>query len=190
MTAVVTLIRHLAVDPAMSGRCYGRRSDPSLAPDATAHLPTVEQSVDERVTSPARRARDTAAALHPGPWRLATEWAERDFGDWEGRRWEDCWAGVPHAAVADAAAYLDFDPPGAEPYNAVAERVAAGLEALQIGSSVVVTHLGTIRAVLHRCCDWSPDQVFAQTIRPGGVVVLGHDGQRWSVTNIAPGATP
>jgi alpha-ribazole phosphatase len=170
----VTLVRHLAVSSNVAGRCYGQRLDPGLADDAAPPMPglTPLARMATRRTSPAARAQATAALIDGAAWTVDAAWAERDFGDWEGRPWEDCWEDVPPSAFAGPEAYLGFDPPGAEPYGKVVRRVTAALGLLPSGQHLTVTHLGPIRAALHAVCGWSAERVFATTIGHGGGVVL------------------
>lgn len=185
----VTLVRHLAVSSEVEGRCYGQRLDPGLADDAAPPAPQLSalSQVAFRRTSPAARARATAALIDGGPWTEDAAWAERNFGEWEGRRWDACWADVPAAALDSAEAYLGFDPPGAERYDAVASRVSGALDALAAGRHLIITHAGPIRAALSAACAWGPDQVFSATIGHGGVVVLNHGQDGWTARIGLPG---
>lgn len=185
----VTLVRHLAVSSEVDGRCYGQRLDPGLADDAVPPPPQLSALAHAAVrrTSPAARARATAALIGGDAWTVDAAWAERDFGDWEGRRWDDCWADVPPNAFDSPEAYLSFNPPGAEPYAEVAQRVAAALRMLPTGPHLIVTHAGPIRAALNAACGWSPDRVFAATIGHGGVVLLSHERDGWTARIGLPG---
>ena len=185
----VTLVRHLAVSSEVDGRCYGQRLDPGLADDAVPPAPQLSAVAHAAVrrTSPATRARATAALIGGDPWTVDAAWAERDFGDWEGRRWDDCWADVPAASLESAEAYLGFDPPGAEPYAEVAQRVAIALGMLPTAHHLIVTHAGPIRAALNAACGWSPDRVFATAVGHGGVVVLSHERDEWTARIGLPG---
>ncbi len=185
----VTLVRHLAVSSEVEGRCYGQRLDPGLADDAAPPAPQLSALASGAVrrTSPATRARATAALIGGDAWTVDAAWAERDFGEWEGRRWDDCWADVPPEVFESPEVYLGFDPPGAEPYATVAQRVADALDGLAPGPHLIVTHLGPIRAVLHAACGWSADRVFAANIGHGGVVVLSHERDGWTARIGLPG---
>ena len=143
----IVLLRHGAVDS--NGCCYGQRHDVALSRGGTAQATAAARPDRPRrcrsCSSPALRARTTAAAL--GASRASTaRWAERDFGDWESRPWDDCWAEAPEA-LAGIDAYVAYTPPGAEPLDAVAARVAEALEELD-EPTVVVTHGGPIRLAL------------------------------------------
>ena len=110
------------------GLCYGRL-DLECVADAldTAALRLGGLAEGCRiVTSPARRARDLAAMLGPDV-AVDGRLQELDFGDWEGRRWQDLGREPVEAwqrALPDAA------PPGGETLSAMAARCAAWLASL------------------------------------------------------------
>ena len=129
------------------GLCYGRL-DLECEPDAldTAALRLGGLAEGCRiVTSPARRARDLAAMLGPDV-AVDGRLQELDFGDWEGRRWQDLGREPVEAwqrALPDAA------PPGGETLSAMAARCAAWLASLdRRGPPVLaITHAGPIRVI-------------------------------------------
>ncbi|MCY0389098.1 histidine phosphatase family protein [Robbsia sp. Bb-Pol-6] len=124
---------------------------------------------------------DTPPALAPDP-RLA----ELDFGDWEGRRWDD----VPRAALDAWAADIEHAAPhGGESVAQLAARTDSwlsdiGARATATGAAtVVLTHAGVIRVMTARalslptltCLDW--------TLQMTGICRLSRartDG-RWSL---------
>jgi alpha-ribazole phosphatase len=143
------LIRHPrpAVAPDI---CYGQLDLP-LADGALAaildRLPALPTTTRLR-SSPARRCRSLADALHAVPL-LDPRLLERNFGHWEGQRWEaidrdaiDAWAADP----------WDFAPPGGESTSQLVSRVAAALdeETSLGGQAVWITHQGVIRAAAGR----------------------------------------
>lgn len=129
------------------GLCYGRLD---LECDAQA-LETAASSLQHlaasaRVfSSPARRAFDLASRLYHGA-AADPRLQELDFGDWEGRRWQDlgreaidAWRqGLPDAA-----------PPNGETLTAMAARCSDWLASLQADARPVlaVTHAGPIRLI-------------------------------------------
>lgn len=166
MTGTLLLVRH--AEPRDGDCCHGARSDPALSPlgvRQAAALPLrVRVLADEFgavrrvVTSPAARARATAApfvatfGLEPV---VDERLRERDWGDWEGRPWDELWPTVPREVTADAASYLAWTPPGGEATEDVAARVDAALADLlgAGGTTVVVTHAGVVRQVLASALD-------------------------------------
>ena len=133
------------------GTCYGRLDVP-LAPGwrgwAIEQADRLAATAPVRIwTSPASRCLSVADVLAR---RLGLEaipdqrLLELDFGDWEGRRWED----VPRAALDRwAADPLGFRPPGGESGSALIERVGSFARALadDACSCVVVSHGGPLR---------------------------------------------
>ena len=97
------------------------------------------------------RAADTkrlAEALGPQV-RTDARLSEIDFGEWEGRRWDD----IERKAIDDwAADVLNFTPPGGESVADLQRRVidfASDLAGAFSGPRVaLITHAGVIRALL------------------------------------------
>jgi alpha-ribazole phosphatase len=140
------LVRHPRPRGAQ-GLCYGRldlECEAGALEDAAAKLRGLAAG-HRLVTSPARRARDLAARLGAGAG-IEPRLQELDFGDWEGRLWQDlgrdaveAWQrGLPHAA-----------PPNGESLTAMANRCAEWLTDLDPeGQPVVaITHAGPIRVI-------------------------------------------
>ncbi len=131
----------------VSGICYGRldlECEPGAVDAAVARLR--ELAVVARVfSSPARRARDLAARLSTDAV-VDPRLQELDFGDWEGRRWQDlgreaikAW----HMGLPDSA------PPNGETLSAMSARCDSWLKSLQPGQSpaLAITHAGPIRVI-------------------------------------------
>ncbi len=101
------------------------------------------------VSSPLRRARETAAAIGAATG-LTVEIDERlielDYGDWEGSRFGD----LPDGAFATWRADATFAPPGGESLVDVRTRVVPCLAELleREGSVVVVSHVSPIKAAV------------------------------------------
>ena len=98
------------------------------------------------IASPLRRARRLAEALLP-QIRIDERLSEIDFGDWEGKAWDD----IDRAALDRwAADVLGFVPPGGESVAQLQSRVidfAKELRGLEIPRVALVTHAGVIRAL-------------------------------------------
>ena len=129
------------------GICYGRldlECEPQALSEAVLRFGKLA-SASLIFTSPARRARDLAA-------RLATQMIvddrlqELNFGDWEGRRWQDLGR---EAIDAWSQGLPDSAPPNGETLTAMADRCASWLRSLQPAESPVfaVTHAGPIRLI-------------------------------------------
>jgi broad specificity phosphatase PhoE len=96
------------------------------------------------IVSPLARTRSTAALLSGLTPVVDDRWVEAGLGEWEGRR--------PAEIGADYARWRsgELTPPGGEAASAVADRVGAAVRAAaeQPGPVLILTHGGTIRAVL------------------------------------------
>lgn len=146
----LALLRHPPV-VAVAGSCYGRLDLP-LAPGwegwAVAQAQHLAALAPERIwTSPARRCLSVADAL-AGRLGLAVTPDERllelDFGEWEGRAWDD----VPRAAIDRwAGDPLGFRPPGGESGAALIGRVAGFAQMLTDAGRpcAVISHGGPLR---------------------------------------------
>lgn len=128
-----------------AGICYGRLD--VAAPLESGLVDRLRQSLPSGLplwSSPLRRCRDLAAALHPQPifdGRLR----EMNFGAWEGQAWDD----IPRAELdAWAADVADFAPPEGESPRAVQLRALAFVAGLSVPEAIVVTHAGVIRCLL------------------------------------------
>jgi len=170
----VTLIRHALVEPAWTQRCYGSRCDPGISPEGAAaavQLARALPGVPRLVASPARRARETAQHL-AAEFSIDRRWAERDFGEWEGRMWSECFARTPVSVTENAAAYVEYTPPGAEQFVDVIARVEQALTDYNAYAAVaVVTHAGPMRAAL-LLAGMPLDDVFAVDIPPCARITL------------------
>jgi alpha-ribazole phosphatase len=165
--------------------CAGQRADPPLAPEGREQLreaiARLALDPDAVVAAPSRRARDSAALLGL-PVRLDARLAERDWGVWEGRRWEEVWSSVLDAVRADGAAYAAFTPPGGEPLSQVAARCwAAALElTAEPGRTVLaVTSAGPLRVVVGAALGLPAARLFALDAEHGRAAILSRRGRAW-----------
>lgn len=147
---MLILLRHGETAVNAAGALQGR-SDPTLTDVGRAQagrlLAALPGPLDAVVSSPLRRARETAGALGQ-PVEIDERWIEMDYGEWEGRalasirdelwarRWDDpAWA-----------------PPGGESLLAVGARVRAAcgdlLERARDAHVAVVTHVSPIKAAV------------------------------------------
>jgi broad specificity phosphatase PhoE len=152
----IVFVRHGATD--WSGRRYCGRSDPPLsaagrvaAHELAARLaPTLARDV-LIVTSPARRARETAEAISAAAGvdgiEVDERWSEADFGTAEGRTFDELARLEPDLASTLAGGATDIDWPEGETASDLAARVEAAWMALVVRArpAVVVSHAGPIR---------------------------------------------
>lgn len=137
--------------------------------------------VDRVVTSPLRRARETARSFTT---RAVTDdrLVERDFGAWEGQPWTALWATVDPAVLVDPVAYAAFTPPEGEPADGVEARVRAAVDDLTAtpGATVLaVTHAGPLRLAVALALGLDARQTFALGADHARAAVLARHGDDW-----------
>jgi len=181
---LIDLLRH--GETATPGRLLGR-TDPALS--ETGWRQFARQTADRRwdaiVASPRQRTRAPAerlAAERALPLRIDDDWAEIDFGDWDGREISELRADAP---TADALAALYRSPdaagaPGGETWHALNARIARALARLLEMPApdrlLVVTHAGPMRAALALACGIPFANLWAFKIDPGTRITL-HAGR-------------
>ncbi|BBF93772.1 alpha-ribazole phosphatase family protein [Blastochloris tepida] len=177
---MLVLVRHTQVQ-GVAGLCYGRFEAglaATFADEAEAVRGALPAEIAAVYSSPAARCRALAAQLHPAPV-LDDRLHELDFGQWEGRRWDD----IPRAELdAWCGDFVTLAPPGGETFAALAGRASAFAEDItrRHGDAPVaaITHAGVIRALLARglalteafSIDAPPGSVHLVTLAPAGAV--------------------
>ncbi|MEN2786603.1 histidine phosphatase family protein [Sphingomonas qilianensis] len=151
------LVRHPPVAKAWAGRCYGRsdmgwsRAGAAMAADLAAQLG--EQRLEAIVHSGALRTRRLAAMIGArtgAPVQEDGGWLERDFGSWEGRRWQAIWRETGDLMDRMMTDPIGFRPGGGETGEALSARAQAAWQRLPSrGTLLVVAHGGPIAAL--RC---------------------------------------
>ena len=150
------LIRHMPTSWNAAGRLQGGEDVPVDSVTAPKWQMPPELAQFRWLTSPLRRARDTARLLGIPEPAIEPRLSEMRWGAWEG----ETLAGLrdrlgAEMAVAEAAG-LDLRPPGGESPREVQARVRPLLaEIAQSGRpTAAVTHKGVIRAVLALATGW------------------------------------
>jgi alpha-ribazole phosphatase len=146
------LIRHTTPEIA-SGTCYGQLDielNSSFDNEATEVLDCLP-AVELIITSPLLRTRCLAehlAQAHQCEWRSDPRLKEMQFGDWEGKKWDDI---SRHEVDAWSADTLNYVPPNGESARQMMQRVQEMLrdvEKLPQQTIALVGHGGSIRGVL------------------------------------------
>jgi len=162
----VDLLRHGAV---VGGERFRGATDDPLSARGFARMRAVVAGAgretggrsppyDALFSSPARRCAEPArelAARHGLPLVLLPELGERRFGTWENRRAGELSSAELRQFWTDPAG---FTPPGAEPFEALRERVLRGWDRVlehRTDFPLVVTHGGVIRVILGQVLDLS-----------------------------------
>jgi broad specificity phosphatase PhoE len=188
------LVRHTAVSARYAGRCYGR-TDVALSAAGLAEARTVaaalaEEDFDAVFSSPSRRAR--LLALRVGaklgrPVRIEPRMAERHFGAWEGRSWDEIWTAEGEAMDGMIDAPDSYRPGGGETTDELAARVLAWFRGLAPGAAfVAVAHGGPIAALAGSLLEEPPRRWLRYVPAPGCGLRLEADGSGWRVTPWRP----
>ena len=179
MPTRLTLICHGATAATRSGAFPADEPLEERALARAAGLRPMIRRADRAWTSPALRARQTAAALGLD---AVEEPALRDvdYGRWAGRRLEEVQAAEPEGVVA----WLgdpDAAPHGGEALSAMLRRAAAWLDAGagEGGHGVAVTHAAVIRAAILHVLAAPASSFWRLDIAPLSMAELSHDGRRW-----------
>lgn len=155
MTEIV-LVRHASTS--WTGHRYCGRSDPPLSAPGRAAARSLAAALSPTlapgfliVTSPARRARETAAIIGTATGivdiELDEQWHEADVGIAEGRTFDELAALDPDLARALASGATAVDWPGGETAAELEARIAGAWMALvaRARPAVVVSHAGALR---------------------------------------------
>lgn len=171
MTSTVTrwwLVRHAPV-VGHDGRIYGSNDVPADVSDSETFRKLADSLPENGllVSSHLSRARHTADALIEGGLRFAERFieedlGEQDFGEWQGRTWDDISAEEEAVGAHKFwTAPASHAPPGGESFHAVIDRVGQVVQRLTDrhgGRDIVaVIHGGSIRATLAHALAIDPE---------------------------------
>ncbi len=174
---IVAFVRHGMTAWNEEGRMQGRRDVPLSArgraevrswrlPPPASGIPRLDPPW---VSSPLRRAVETAAILCGAPPRREPALIEMDWGEWEGLDLPELRRRHGEAFARNEAAGIDFRPPGGESPRDVQVRVVRWLatQAAERESLFAVTHKGVLRAVLAAATGWDMTGKAPQRLRHG-----------------------
>jgi probable phosphoglycerate mutase len=189
-------LRHGETDWNVEGRLQGRQDIPlnalgrEQAARAGRKLKDILASGGLRPeamlfqSSPLGRTRETLEiarrelGLPPKGGAFDDRLLEFTFGRWEGLTWPEVCARDPARAVARAVDKWNFCPPGGESYAQLAERLAPWL-AEQDRPSVVISHGGVARALMHMIGGLRLERAPMANIWQGRVLVFSKDRFDW-----------
>ena len=173
------LLRH-GETPLSVQRRFSGRGDPELterglaqARAAAARLSTYD--VTAVVSSPLRRARQTAQAVSDAVGAevvVEDGLAETDFGEWEGQTFAE----IQRAWPAEMSAWLaspDVGPPGGESFTQTFARVRTARDKLLAGypggTVIVVSHVTPIKTLLMDALDAPPTALYRIHLDPASL---------------------
>ena len=162
-------------------------SDEPLDPQARRKLAASSfrsLHADRYVTSPARRATETARALNLAA-AIEPMLRDCDYGRWTGNSLEQVQAREPEA-LAEWLQNPGAAPHGGESMLALMARVSAWLDALQTASEevVAVTHASVIRAAIVHAIEAEPRSFWRIDVSPLSLARLNGANGRWTLVSI------
>ena len=179
----IALLRHGRTEWNEAGRLQGRSdipvSDSERERLATLALPP-EWTDADILSSPLKRARETADILAKNPIREDASLIELNLGDWEGKRGVDLLAD-PASGYRHVEEWgWDGRPPNGETPRELLARidpVLAGLER----DTVIVSHINIMRVLLATAYDWHFDGEMPFRIKRNRLYVLRREGSGWAL---------
>ena len=174
---MLVLVRHGQSELNAAGRLAGRLDTPLTelgvvqAKAMSASLADLGEPV-EVISSPLRRARDTAAAIGL-PVVVDERWIELDYGPYDGQLLGD----VPAEMWARWRSDASYAPPGGESLAALGWRVREACEEL-LGDpdrlTVVVSHVSPIKAGVAWALGVGDEVAWRMFLAPASITMIGH----------------
>jgi broad specificity phosphatase PhoE len=196
MAKQLLLVRHGAIDAYYDRRYAGRIDVPLNDPWRAEAEPLVRfvraHNPTQFYCSPLLRARQTFELLTPKnaawPMTLDDDLREVDFGNWEGRTWDEVAAEQPETTSAWWEFRDDFAFPGGESIAGFAERTRQAAWRLAADPAEVVlavTHGGAIRMILCHLLGLPVRNFLKFNPRRGTCAVLERPfGDSWVLTGL------
>jgi alpha-ribazole phosphatase len=182
-TTRLLLIRHAQPDEDARGRCYGRL-DIGLSARGQRRAQLLARTLDRIplaavYSSPSTRTLETAAPLaaaHQLSPSVEDALREIDFGELEGRSYDEIQAAYPdlYRSWMETPTLVEF--PGGESYTQLRERALAALEAIRARHrgevAAIVSHGGILRAMLADCLRMPDEAIFRVDQSYGGLSII------------------
>lgn len=156
----LAVLRHGSTEWNEARRIQGRRdialSERGRREVALWRIPAPWRADVRWLSSPLRRASETATIVAGSAPELIPALIEMDWGEYEGFRLDELRERHGAAFAANEARGLDFHPPQGESPRMVLERVTAWLRefAAEADDAIAVTHKGVIRSLLVAATGW------------------------------------
>jgi alpha-ribazole phosphatase len=187
------LIRHTETE-ATAGRCIGQ-SDVALSEKGSADVATLVEQLKALapsvvISSDLSRCRVLADALAKAmkvEVVFESAWREVNFGEWEGKTWDEIYAEDRTHYEAWAKDFVTIAPPEGESFVNLQERISCQLNALtahQAEMLVVITHAGAIRAAISSAIGVPLERVFSIHLNYGALVQLSRNSGLWTLQNL------
>ena len=185
---VLWLLRHPEPEASARGRCYGSL-DVALSPEGIRQARSVADRLAQETftaiyTSPRQRCRQAAQILAAGrtcPVETKAALRELDFGQFEGRTYDEIAALYPDLYQQWMERPTETQFPGGESYGEMHARVMAitrDLPSRHAGQSIaLVTHGGVIRIILADALGMDSGNIFRIGQRYGAINVVRYFGE-------------
>ena len=178
----LVLVRHAETERSAQGRCYGSL-DVGLSEHGQSQCAALAEALAAEpvavvLASPRIRAVETGdaiAAPHGLPVRVDADLRELDFGELEGRTYDEIAESMPELYAEWMTNPTGVRFPGGESYaelEARALRAVASARAEFDGAVVAVTHGGVVRAVLSDVLGVPADRIFRIAVAPASLSVV------------------
>ena len=170
----VYLIRHTAVAIGKD-TCYGQTDVPlaaSFQEEVAKIITELPKDFDAVYSSPMQRCEHLAYALGYQNAILENALLEMNFGDWEGKKWNDINYQELNNWMVD---FVHVKPPNGENLKKLFERVTLFLERLRSQTHqkvLLVTHAGVIRCVWAYMLDIPLQNIFKIPVDYGQVLSI------------------
>jgi alpha-ribazole phosphatase len=195
------LLRHPEPESRATGRCYGSL-DLSLSDKGIRQARAVAQTMAGEplaaiYSSPRQRCQQAASILAEGrncPVETADAFRELDFGEFEGRTYDEIAAACPdlYRQWMETPTKVQF--PGGESYCDLRMRVVAAAGELRTrfaGQSIaLVTHAGVIRVLLAEALRMRAEDIFRISQRYASLNLIRYLGEFPVVDRMNAEATP
>ena len=181
MPARLTLVCHGATAATRAARFPLDEPLEESAAAGTASLAAKLRHGDFVLTSPALRARQTAAAFSPDAV-VDPALSDCDYGHWSGRAIAEVQAEDPDG-IAAWLADTSAAPHGGESIAQLCRRATGWMDSRRAknGHTIVITHAAFIRAAILSALVAPTSSFWRIDIEPLGKVDLRSDGTRWSL---------
>jgi alpha-ribazole phosphatase/probable phosphoglycerate mutase len=187
MTPALWLIRHPEPEASAEGRCYGSLdwdlSETGMRQANAIAAALAAEPLAAIYSSPRRRcvqAAEILAATRSCPLQRSDALRELDFGEFEGRRYDEIAALYPNLYREWMERPTEVEFPGGESFPAMRQRVlqaAADLRTRHAGETIaLVTHGGVNRIILAEALGIEPANIFRLAQRYAALNLIRYFG--------------
>ena len=163
----------------------GRSDWPATLPEARPRGLDLIEGAQLRQSSPALRCRQTALWLG-GTWQESPLLWEQDFGEWEGKSYED----LPDFGPQSRADLAKSCPPKGESFLDLCARFETALEQMPpSGRIVILAHAGIIRAALGLALGHA-ESGLAFNVEPLSLTRLVQTSGGWAINGVGMRSFP